>query len=136
MLAMKYLIDTHILIWLAVSPEKISRNVFEIVCNLNNEIYISTVSLWEIAIKLSIKKLNLDGLGIKDLVEICAMQNIGIVELPISAVTQYRRLPLKDNHRDPFDRALVSLCISDGYTLLSHDNKIAQYQSDGLQYIS
>ncbi|MBR5984161.1 MAG: type II toxin-antitoxin system VapC family toxin [Bacteroidales bacterium] len=110
--------------------------MFEIVCNLNNEIYISTVSLWEIAIKLSIKKLNLDGLGIKDLVEICAMQNIGIVELPISAVTQYRRLPLKDNHRDPFDRALVSLCISVGYTLLSHDNKIALYQSDGLQYIS
>ena len=78
----------------------------------------------------------MEGLEIKDLVEICAMQNIGIVELPLSAVTQYRCLPLKENHRDPFDRALVSLCISDGYTLLSHDNKIAQYQSDGLQYIS
>ncbi len=131
---MKYLIDTHILIWLAVSPEKISKEVFEIIENPLNEINISTISLWEIAIKLSIKKLDLKGLEISDLVQICEEQNIKIVQLPISAVIQYKKIPIKENHRDPFDRALVALCISDGYIFLSHDAKIGQYEQDGLVY--
>ena len=133
---MKYLIDTHILIWLTVSPEKISKNILEIIENPLNDICVSTVSLWEIAIKLSIKKLDLQGLEIADLVQICEEQDIHIVQLPVSAVKQYRTLPIKENHRDPFDRALIALCISDGYVFLSHDTKIAQYETDGLISIS
>ena len=131
---MKYLIDTHILIWLAISPEKISKSMFETIENTDNEIYVSTLSLWEIAIKLVINKLDLQGIGIKELVRICKMQNINIIEFPISAAIQYQNLPLKENHRDPFDRGLISLCISEGYTLLSNDGKIFQYKNDGLQY--
>ncbi|MDD6000706.1 MAG: type II toxin-antitoxin system VapC family toxin [Bacteroidales bacterium] len=131
---MKYLIDTHILIWLAISPEKISKSMFETIENTDNEIYVSTLSFWEIAIKLVINKLDLQGIGIKELVRICKMQNINIIEFPISAAIQYQNLPLKENHRDPFDRGLISLCISEGYTLLSNDGKIFQYKTDGLQY--
>lgn len=131
---MKYLIDTHILIWLAISPEKISKSMFETIENTDNEIYVSTLSFWEISIKLVINKLDLQGIGIKELVRICKMQNINIIEFPISAAIQYQNLPLKENHRDPFDRGLISLCISEGYTLLSNDGKIFQYKNDGLQY--
>ena len=116
---MKYLIDTHILIWLAVSPDEISKNVFKIIENPQNDVYISTVSFWEIAIKLSIKKLDLQELEISDLIKICQDQNIKIVQLPLSAVTKYRNLPLKENHKDPFDRALISLCIADDYRVNS-----------------
>lgn len=133
---MKFLIDTHILIWLAVSPERISKSAFEIIENPQNDLYVSTVTLWEIAIKLSIKKLNLKGLEISDLVQICNEQGIKIVQLPVSAVSKYRILPIKDNHRDPFDRALIALCISDGYVFLTHDSKISQYEEDGLIFIS
>ncbi|MBO4705677.1 MAG: type II toxin-antitoxin system VapC family toxin [Spirochaetaceae bacterium] len=133
---MKYLIDTHILIWLAVSPEVVSKTILEIIENPSNEIYISTVSLWEIAIKLSIKKLDLQGLEISDLVNICNEQGITIVQLPITAVQKYRNLPMKEKHRDPFDRALIALCISDGYVFLSHDSKVEQYEQDGLVFIS
>ncbi len=133
---MKYLIDTHILIWLAVSPEVIPKTILEIIENPSNEICISTVSLWEIAIKLSIKKLDLQGLEISDLVNICKAQDISIVQLPISAVKKYRTLPMKEKHRDPFDRALISLCIADGYVFLSHDSKVGQYEKDGLVFIS
>lgn len=73
---MRYLIDTHILIWLAVSPEKISKDILEIIENPLNDISVSTVSLWEIAIKLSIKKLDLQGLEITDLVQVCEEQDI------------------------------------------------------------
>jgi len=132
---MKYIIDTHILIWLATNPQKISQSVLDIIENTDNRIFVSTISLWEIAIKLIIKKLDLRGIGIKELIDICNDQNINIVEFPVSAAVQYQKLPLKENHRDPFDRALVSLCIADGYTFLSHDGKISQYGADGLNFV-
>ena len=106
----------------------------DIIKNPLNQIYVSTISLWEIAIKLVIKKLDLNGIGISDLIEYCKELNINIIEFPISAAIQYQNLPLKENHRDPFDRGLISLCISEGYTLLSNDGKIFQYKTDGLQY--
>ena len=133
---MKYLIDTHILIWLAISPNEISDTILEIMENPSNDLYVSTVSLWEIAIKLSIKKLDLQGLEISDLVQICQEQGIRIVQLPVSSVMQYKNLSIKQNHKDPFDRALISLCISDNYIFLSHDTKLEQYKQDGLIYIS
>ena len=132
---MKYLIDTHILIWLAISPQNISKRVLPILENPANRIYVSTVTLWEIAIKLSIGKLNLQGLEISDLVQFCNEQNIEIVQLPISAVVQYKNLPIKENHKDPFDRFLISLCIADDYILVSSDSKADLYKEDGLIYI-
>lgn len=133
---MKYLIDTHILIWLAVSPEKVPQNILNIIENTDNEITVSTVSFWEIAIKQSVGKLDLRGLEISDLEQMCFEQNVGIVQLPISVVKQYKKLPMKENHRDPFDRALISLCISDNYTFLSVDTKLEQYRADGLLFLS
>ena len=129
---MKYLIDTHILIWLAISPEKTSKEIMFLLENKANEVYVSTVSFWEIAIKLSIKKLDLHGIGIDDLATLCYEQDIKIVQLPISAIKQYRILPMKDSHKDPFDRALIALSISDNYILLTHDGKMDQYKDDGL----
>ena len=93
---MKYLIDTHILIWLAISPQEISKEVLRILENPENKVFVSTVSLWEIAIKLSIGKLDLQGLEISDLVQFCNEQNIEIIQLPVSAVEQYKRLPKKE----------------------------------------
>ena len=133
---MRYLIDTHILIWLAVSPEKVSRKISEIIENPQNDISISTISLWEIAIKLAIKKIDLQGIEISDLVQFCSEQNIKIVQLPVSAVKQYVTIPVKEKHKDPFDRALIALCISDDYVFLSHDGKLDQYTQDGLVFIS
>ena len=133
---MKYLIDTHILIWLAISPDVISDSILEIMENPSNDLYISTVSLWEIAIKLSIKKLDLKGLEISDLVQICQEQGIKIIQLPVSSVMQYKNLPIKQNHKDPFDRALISICIADNYVFLSHDTVLDQYRQDGLVFIS
>ena len=113
------MLEESILIWLAVSPEKISKNILEIIENPLNDICVSTVSLWEIAIKLSIKKLDLQGLEIADLVQICEEQDMNIVQLPVSAVKQYRTIPIKENHRDPPVRQSVNralhfrrLCIS------------------------
>ena len=97
---MKYLIDTHILIWLAISPQEISKDVLRTLENPENKVFVSTISLWEIAIKLSIGKLDLQGLKISDLVQFCDEQNIRIIQLPLSAVEQYQRLPKKENNKN------------------------------------
>ncbi len=133
---MKYIIDTHILIWLAVSPEKVPKRIMEIIEEPTNTICISTISLWEIAIKLAIKKLELKNLDIEDLVEICHEQDIKIMQLPISAVKQYKSLPIKPNHKDPFDRILISLCICEDYVFLSSDTKVGQYKENGLIFVN
>ena len=132
---MKYLIDTHILIWLAVSPEKIPPNILAIIENIDNQIYISTINLWEIAVKISIGKLSLDGLTIDDLINLCLSQDIEIIELPIHSIKIYSHLPIKENHRDPFDRALISICLANNYVFLSVDEKMEQYKNDGLNLI-
>lgn len=54
----------------------------------------------------------------------------------VSAVKKYAAIPIKENHKDPFDRALIALCISDDYVFLSHDGKLEQYTQDGLVFIS
>lgn len=133
---MKYLLDTHILIWLCVSPEKVPENVMRIIENSENALCVSTVSLWEIAIKLSVGKLDLCGIDLQDIAEMCAEQDIAIVQFPVSAALRYSRLPVKAKHKDPFDRALISLCIADSYTFLSVDAKLSQYEPDGLRVIS
>lgn len=133
---MKYLMDTHILIWLCVSPEKVPKSIMRTLENPENALCVSTVSLWEIAIKLSVGKLDLRGIDLPDIAEMCAEQGIEIVQFPVSAALQYRKLPLKENHKDPFDRALISLCIAESYTFLSADAKLAQYEPDGLRIIS
>ena len=71
----KYLIDTHILIWLAVSPTKISKNIIKIIENTDNKICVSSISFWEIAIKISIGKLSLQGLNdtLESIVNVMAM---------------------------------------------------------------
>lgn len=83
---MKCIIDTHLLTWLAVAPEKISKVILEIIENPENKIFVSTVNLWEIAIKLSLKKLDLQNLAIDDLVDMCREQGLEIIQLPIAAV--------------------------------------------------
>jgi len=130
---MKYLIDTHILIWLAISPQEISKEVLRTLENPENKV---AVSFWEIAIKLSIGKLDLQGLKISDLVQFCDEQNIRIIQLPLSAVEQYQRLPKKENHKDPFGRLLISLSIADNYTFVSADGKVDLCREDGLVYIN
>ena len=132
---MKYLIDTHILIWLAISPEKIAQNILQIIENKQNKICVSTINLWEIAVKISIGKLSLQGLTINQLVVMCIEQDIEIIEFPVSAIQTYSTLSIKENHRDPFDRALIALSIANNYTLLSVDNKFNQYKNDGLLLI-
>ncbi|MCP4756402.1 MAG: type II toxin-antitoxin system VapC family toxin, partial [Proteobacteria bacterium] len=104
---MNYLIDTHILLWSLFEPGKLRSNTRNALLDQSKQIFVSTISFWEISLKYSLGKLELIGdVKPEDLVESCIESGFDILELdPLAALTYYR-LP-KTNHKDPFDRLLI-----------------------------
>ncbi len=127
---MAYLLDTHIVLWLANEPHNLTDNVKNLLLDKKETIYFSTVNIWEIAIKSSLKKdsfsVNLDKLYQQ-------LIYYSYLELPIVAkhCMQVEKLPL--HHKDPFDRLLIAQAITENLTLVTHDSLILQYDIDILR---
>jgi len=118
----RYLLDTHILIWWLSDADKLSPEVYAIIANTSNQIYVSAASIWGIAIKEALGKLKVDA----DLSQL--IQENGFTELQISAkhANTTKTLPLI--HHDPFDRMLIAQAIEESLTLISVDRYIGQYE--------
>jgi PIN domain nuclease of toxin-antitoxin system len=121
---MRFLLDTHVLLWVANSPERLSRAVCDLLQDSDNEIYFSILSLWEIAIK---KSLGRENFQVDARVLHRALCNEGYKELGITSehVVSIDSLPLL--HKDPFDRLLISQATVEGITLLTNDSVLANY---------
>ena len=121
---MKLLLDTHLLLWAAGEPQRLSKQARALIENPDNELLFSAASLWEVAIKR--------GLGREDfkvdprLLRRGLLDN-GYSELPIIGdhVVATESLPLI--HKDPFDRILVAQATVEGVTLLTIDSLVSQY---------
>ena len=121
---MKLLLDTHLLLWAAGEPRRLSKQARALIDNPDNELLFSAASLWEVAIKR--------GLGRKDFKVDARLLRRGLLdneyrELPIISdhVVATESLPLI--HRDPFDRILVGQATVEGITLLTIDSLVSQY---------
>ncbi len=122
---MRFLLDTHIFLWLNDEPTKLSP-ALHLVCNdPANELFISLVSLWEIQIKQQLGKLKFD-VPWQQMLEIQQQDN-GLVLLPIKLqhIAALEALPLI--HRDPFDRLLIAQAIQEEMTILSADTVFCHY---------
>ena len=117
----KYLLDTHIFLWWMSDAEQLSQEVFDIISNGSNQIYISSATIWEIAIKEALGKLEVDA----DLDH--AIEENGFVELKVSAICANATKKLEQIHRDPFDRMLIAQAIEGDMTLITVDGYIVQY---------
>ena len=134
MQSLKLLLDTHTLLWTIGKTKELSKSVIREIKNPNNEILVSAVSLWEIALKQSIGKLEVD-FDIKKIPEYCKKMKFELISLdPIDALNSLQ-LPKKNNHKDPFDRMLIYQCIKNKYTLISKDTRLELYKKDGLKFI-
>jgi PIN domain nuclease of toxin-antitoxin system len=102
---MRYLIDTQILIWTLVNPEKLSFSITEIL--QNNEIFVGKISLFEIAIKQKIGKPPELDLSVTALSDRIQQDGFNVLPLRIRHIEAYSTIPLLPNHRDPFDRLLL-----------------------------
>lgn len=121
---MKLLLDSHLLLWAAGSPERLPEAARTLFMDPANELLFSAASLWEIAIKR--------GLGRSDFQVDARVLRRGLLdngygELPISSEHAVAIDALPPIHRDPFDRILVAQAQVEGITLVTGDATVAQY---------
>ncbi len=121
---MKLLLDTHLLLWAAGEPGRLSKQARTLIDNPANEILFSAASLWEVATK---RGLGRDDFKVDPRLLRRGLLDNGYSELPIISdhVVAIDSLPLI--HKDPFDRILVAQAIFEGVTLLTIDSLVSQY---------
>jgi PIN domain nuclease of toxin-antitoxin system len=118
---MRLLIDTQIFIWAVIESENLSARARQIMLDAT-EVFVSAASIWEIAIKASLGRLEGDPSEFA-----AAIDQSGFRELAISArhAAMVHQLPL--HHRDPFDRMLVAQALSEPLRLLTSDRMLSRY---------
>ena len=131
----KLLLDTHTLLWAIGKSDELLGNIIEQLQDTKNKVFVSAVSLWEIALKHSLGKLVLDAFNVEDILVYC--KKIGFEMLPLepSEALGFHLLPTKETHKDPFDRMLIYQCIRNKYILVSKDSKMELYEENGLKCI-
>ena len=121
---MRLLLDTHLLLWAAGPSPRLSARARRLIDNSENELVVSTASLWEIAIKSGLKRANFPidaALFRRNLL------NNSYQELAVAGEHAVALASLPPLHKDPFDRMLVAQSIVEGITLLTSDPRVAQY---------
>ena len=121
---MKLLLDTHLLLWAAGEPRRLSKPARRLIDNPDTELLFSAASLWEVAIK---RRLGREDVKVDARLLRRGLLDNGYSELPIISdhVVATESLPML--HRDPFDRILVAQATVEGVTLLTIDSLISQY---------
>jgi PIN domain nuclease of toxin-antitoxin system len=119
----QFLLDTHTFIWLSENSDELPSNLKDVIEEADI-VYLSIVSLWEIAIKLNLGKLSLkqDYEAIE--IELKA-SDILLLPITFNDTIQIRDLPL--HHRDPFDRMLIAQAITRSLTVISRDAAFDAY---------
>ena len=121
---MKALLDTHLLLWNAGRPDRLSAEARRIIDSADSELYFSAASLWEIAIKTSLGRsdFSVDARLLRR-----GLLDHGFAELPVTGEHAVAIDGLPPIHKDPFDRILVAQAKVEGITLLTSDNTVARY---------
>ena len=132
---MIYLLDTHTFIWTVLKTDKLSKNVQRIITDINNEIYVSTVSFWEISLKTGIKKFSFENISIKDFPKYAREMDFNIMNIQENETITFHELSVKEKHKDPFDRMLIWQAITKNMIMVSKDESFNQYEKDGLKLI-
>lgn len=122
---MRLLLDTHFAFWWQTGDDRVTDEVQQFV-DAADEVMVSQVSLWELAVKAGLGKVHVD-------LPVFAAQveKMGFSWLPIgnAHILEVAELPAFDDHREPFDRLLVAQSIVEPLTLLTTDGKLARYGS-------
>ncbi len=117
---MEILLDTHILIWHLTNNARLSKEKSALIENSDHKKYISIASLWEITIKNSLGKLEID-IPLNKMIP----KEIILLDITISSLEVLQKLPF--HHKDPFDRIIISQAISKNLFLMSDDGNFPFY---------
>ncbi len=123
---MRFLLDTHILLWMRLNDPRLDRARWEpILFDSANEVFFSIVSIWEIAIKRGLGKLKLQGTLEEFSRSLVTVQGFQILPIEVTHLARVEKLPL--HHRDPFDRLLIAQAIELGATAITDDSDWKKY---------
>ena len=121
-----YLLDTHSFLWFIAGDEKLSRLARSLMTEGGVRLFLSSASLWEIAIKVSVGKLVLSAPFAELIPEQLAVNEIDILPIKVSDLAVLVQLPFY--HRDPFDRLLAAQSSANSLPLISGDTIFDEYQ--------
>ena len=119
---MRYLLDTHAVLWYFENSDEMSQRAEEIIDNPMNSIYISAASLWELVLKIGLGKLNI---FFDDLLS--EIENAGFSVIQTETLYLRKLLDLPHIHKDPFDRLIIATAIVEQMTLITVDENIQKY---------
>lgn len=122
---MRYLLDTHALLWWADSHERLSPAAFEAIADQDSECWVSVVSAWEMAIKCALGKLALPAPVAEFFPQQLTANRFGQLDIALRHVVGVELLP--SHHGDPFDRLLVMQATAEKLTLISADPVFDRY---------
>jgi PIN domain nuclease of toxin-antitoxin system len=122
---MKLLLDSHTLVWSADAPKKLSPSAAAALQDPANELLVSAATVWEIAIKLSLGKLQLT-LPYRQWMN-QAIADLDLTLIPITVEYVDVQVTLPYHHRDPFDRLLVAQALSENCPIVSVDSLLDPY---------
>ncbi len=127
---MRLLLDTHVLLWAAAAPDRLSRTALDMIEDPANEPMFSAASLWEIAIKYGLGRADF---SVDPRLLRRELRDNQYGEIPVTSEHTLAVVALPNLHKDPFDRMLIAQSIVEGITLLTSDPLIAQYKAPVLR---
>jgi PIN domain nuclease of toxin-antitoxin system len=118
---MRFLIDTHVLVWFVSDPRKLPDDVHDALRDFDNEVWVSAATFWEIAMNRERGRMKFHG----DVAE--SLRAASFLELPVRGAHYEAAVALPPIHKDPFDRLLVAQAMAEGMVLVTHDGALAAY---------
>ncbi|MEZ4609090.1 MAG: type II toxin-antitoxin system VapC family toxin [Caldilineaceae bacterium] len=127
---MRILLDTHTFLWWTENSPKLSTTAHAAMTNGKNQLFLSVVSAWEIAIKAQLGKLAVSGDLSNFITEQIYLNRISVLPIHLQHALEVASLPLL--HRDPFDRLLIAQSRQERIPILTLDPLISQYEVETL----
>ncbi|MBC3787831.1 type II toxin-antitoxin system VapC family toxin [Spirosoma utsteinense] len=123
---MSFLLDTEVLLWFIEGNDRLlETNRLKI--QTADTIYVSQISLFEVAIKTKVGKLSIKR-GLAGLLQDMMLENIQILPLQNEHIAAYDQIPFFDDHRDPFDRLILATALHEGWPVMTADPKFSWYK--------
>ena len=131
---MNCLLDTHTLLWSLFEPERLGQSGKALLKDPQNTVYVSVVTFWEISLKFSIGKLDLQGVTPDDFPALVRQSGFEILPLAEQDAATFHHLPRLE-HKDPFDRLLIWQAITHKLLFVSQDKACSTYRKHGLKVV-
>jgi PIN domain nuclease of toxin-antitoxin system len=118
---MQYLLDTHVVLWWLLDPQKIHKKARDIISDRQQDLFVSSISFWEISIKSNIGRLTIP----RNIIELLSQESIQLLSMTAEDGLAVSDLP--PLHKDPFDRMLVVQAKRNDLIIMTRDSKITKY---------